>query len=182
MRTVLAALAVVVSLSALPGCQSGKADRTGQTSAGFYAPNFEMLWDVARKEFGRAGFTPDSETSSRETKVMTSRWNTHLAPFSGRGYREQATVTLVPIPNQADRWAVEANVIRQVNTQIEQPMNIGRAEWTDGERMFDKERQIVYGVESFFLGHDVSDRFRSTYGMPAGRAPIAAPPPVQPAK
>lgn len=180
MRTVLAALvvlAVSVAASVLVGCQSGKADRTGQSSTGFYAPNFEMLWDVTRKEMGRAGFTPDTDASGREGKVMTSRWNTNLAPFSGRGYREQATITLVPIPDKPDRWAVEANVIRQVNLQIKEPMNIGRAEWTPGERMFDKEAQIVYGIESFFLGHDVSDRFRSTYGMPAGRTPIEAPPP-----
>lgn len=179
MRTALAAL---VAVSVLLGCQSGKADRTGQTSTGFYAPNFDMLWDIARKEMGRAGYTPDGEASSRETRTLVSRWDTHLAPFSGRGYREQATVTLVPIPDQADRWAVEANVIRQVNKTIKEPMNIAKAEWSEGDRMFDKERQIVYGIESFFLGHDVSDRFRATYGMPAGRTPIEAPKPADGAK
>jgi hypothetical protein len=77
MRTVLAVLVLVAAATLLPACQSGKADRTGQTSAGFYAPNFEMLWDVTRKEMGRAGFTPDQDASSREGKIMQSRWNTH---------------------------------------------------------------------------------------------------------
>ncbi len=180
MRTVLAALALVVAATSLPACQGGKADRTGQTSAGFYAPNFDMLWDITRKEMGRAGFTPDPDASSREGRVMQSRWNTQLAPFSGRGYREQATVTLVPIPDKPDRWAVEANVIRQVNKTIKEPMNIAKAEWSEGDRVAEKESQIVYSIESFFLGHDVSDRFRATYGMPAGRAPIEAPKPTEP--
>jgi hypothetical protein len=87
---------------------------------------------------------------------------------------------LVPIPDQPDRWAVEANVIRQVNKTIKEPMNIAKAEWSDGDRVGEKESQMVYGIESFFLGHEVSDRFRSTYGMPAGRTPIAAPPPAAP--
>jgi hypothetical protein len=180
MRTPLVVLALLVTATTSAACQSGKADRTGQTSAGFYAPNFEMLWEVTRKEMGRAGFTPDGDASSREGRVMQSRWATQLQPFSGRGYREQATVKLVPIPDRPDRWAVEANVIRQVNKTIKEPLNIAKAEWSDGDRVAEKEAQIVYGIESFFLGHDVSDRFRSTYGMPAGRTPIEAPQPVEP--
>lgn len=161
----LAAL-LLVALAAV-GCQGSRADRTGQKSAGFHVADFEILWDVARREMGRNGYVPDSEASSREGKVMTSRWNTQLAPFSGRGQREQATLTFVPVPDQPNRWTVEANVIRQVNKQIKEPMNIVKAEWTDGDRVPEKEGQLVYGIESFFLGHDVSDKFRSSHGMPA---------------
>lgn len=176
MRRLAPVLAAVLVAAAVGGCQGSKVDRTGQASAGFYAPSFEILWEVARKEMGRAGFVPDPEASSRETKVLVSRWSTNLAPFSGRGTREQATVTLRPIPERADHYSVEANVIRQANMNIKAPMDPAKAEWTDGERLPDRERQIAYGVESFFLGHDVSDRFRNTYGMPAGRSPIAPAP------
>jgi hypothetical protein len=171
MRTVL----VLVAAAALAACSS-KPDRTGQTSAGFYVPDFEMLWDVSRKEMARAGFAPDGEASSRETKTLVSRRNTQLMPFSGQGYRDQATVVLREIPDKPDHWAVEVNVLRERNTNLKAPSEIAKAEWTTGQRIPEKERQISFGIESFFLGYDVSSRFRTTYGMGPAREPIAPPP------
>src|SRR5688500_18287589 len=173
MRTALAVLVAV----ALCACSSS-ADRSGQTSEGFYAPDFEVLWDVSRKEMARAGYAPDGEASSRETRTLVSRRNTQLMPFSGQGYREQATVHLREIPDRPSYWAVEVNVLREQNKNIKAPTEIAKAEWSTAERSPERERQIAYGIQSFFTGYDVSNRFRSTYGMPAGREPIAPPEPT----
>src|SRR5437762_1782210 len=107
MRSVLVLLgAAFLGTTALAGCQS-TADKTGQSSEGFYAPDYDTLWDITRRELNRAGFTADIDESSKENRVMVSRWNTQLAPFSMRGHREQATVTLVPIPSRPDYWSVQ---------------------------------------------------------------------------
>jgi hypothetical protein len=155
----------------LAACGS-KRDMSGQASRGFVAPSYEVLWDVAGKEMARAGFPPDLENSSRENKVLTSRWQTQLMQFSGKGWREQATVYLRPVEGQTSRWTVEANVTREYNVNIKEPSNPAKAEWKNPERIGAKERQIVYGIETFFIGHDVSPRFRTDYGMPAESAPI----------
>ncbi len=166
------ALAATLVFVPLAACQSGKADMTGQSTEGFYAPNYDTLWDVTRRELNRAKFTADLENSDKANHVMVSRWNTHLAPFAMKGWREQATVTLRPVPGREGYWTVEANVIRQNNKQGKAPMEPSMADWTPGDRDTEREARLVYSIEAFFLGGDVSERFRTRYGMPAGRTPV----------
>jgi hypothetical protein len=171
MRRPLVLLAAALLLC---GCSS-KRDTSGQASRGFAAPDYEILWDVAGKEMARAGFPPDLDASNRDARVLVSRWQTQLMPFAGRGWREQATVRLVPVEGQANRWTIEANVTRESNTNVKEPSNPAKAEWENPERIAAKERQIVYGIETFFIGHDVSPRFRTDYDMPAAPAPVIPP-------
>lgn len=171
------ALALLVLAALLPACQSN-VDKTGQHSEGFYVPSYDTLWDVTRQELNRAGFTADLEASNKAGRVMVSRWGTHLMPFSMKGWREQATVTIHPVDGRENYWSVEANVIRQNNKTTREPMNPAMADWTDGERDEAKEQRIVYAIERFFMGDDVSERFRMKYGMPAGHEPVKATPPA----
>jgi hypothetical protein len=171
MRLPLALLAAVLLLAA---CSTGKRDMSGQASRGFAVPDYEILWDVAGKEMARAGFPPDLDASNRDGRVLVSRWQVQLMQFAGRGWREQATLRLVPVEGQANRWTVEANVTREYNTEVKEPSNPAKAKWESPERIGTKERQIVYGIETFFIGHDVSPRFRTDYDMPAA-SPVIAP-------
>ena len=175
-----AALAATLVAVVLAGaaCQS-KADRTGLASRGFYSPDFESVWDVSAREMARAGYTPDMENSSKETKTMVSRWSLSLQPFSNQGYREQATLTFHEVEDQPNRWTVEANVLREGNSNIKHPSNAVAAKWETGTRVPEKERSLVGRIELFFVPRGVSPEFRARYGMP--RAPETdAPPPVTP--
>src|SRR5690349_11212938 len=97
--TLPAAVLFVVALAAaaaLPACQS-KADRTGQSTQGFYAPSYEALWGVAEQEMTRQHYAIDRDESSKENHVMVSRWETQLHQFSFKGYRDQATLYFRPV-------------------------------------------------------------------------------------
>jgi hypothetical protein len=168
-RTFLLALAML-----LAACGS-KRDMSGQASRGFLAPSFEVLWDVAGREMARAGYPPDQENSTRESQTLVSRWQVQLMPFGGKGIREQATVYLHPVSGETNRWTVEANVTREHNMNQKDPGNAAVAEWKQSERVPGKERQIVYGIETFFIGHEVSPRFRTDYDMPGAPAPVTPP-------
>jgi hypothetical protein len=173
MRRILSFL--LLPALAVTACSSGKRDTTGRPSKGFVVPSYEVLWDVAKKEMGRAGFPADLENSNQEARVLVSRWQTQLMPFGGKGRREQATVTLIPEDGSQTRWSVQANVIRESNMDLKDPSDPGKAEWKNPERVDAKERQIVYGIESFFIGHEVSPRFRTDYDVPEGKGTLTAP-------
>jgi hypothetical protein len=164
MRIALAA--ALAALSALSACAT-KADRTGLVSRGFYSPDFDTVWDVAQMEMQRTGFAPDHDASSKEARTLTSRWSNHMSPFSGRGYREQATLTFREVPDQPNRWTVEANVIREQNMAIVAPQNPIVAKWENPVRVPESEHLLASNVERFFLPRDVSSAFRSRYGMPS---------------
>lgn len=176
-RLPAALLVALVGLALLPGCSSGP-DRTGRTSEGFFAPSFDVLWDTAEAELRREGFAPDRDASSKQTKIMSTRWTTQLMPFSGAGYRDQATLRFFEVPDRPNYWTIEANVIREKNMNVKNPGNAGLAKWENGSRMPEIESSIVNGIEMFFLGHDVSPQFRARYGLPSGRTPIAPPAPA----
>ncbi|MCC7138977.1 MAG: hypothetical protein IT460_11195 [Planctomycetes bacterium] len=178
MRAPLAVLALAAVLLPVAGCASSR-DRAGKPTKGFYAPDSAMLWEVTRREMKRAGFTPDLDASTTD-QMLVSRWDSHLYPFSNKGYREQATITLVPDPDKTGWWTAEANVTREWNTEVREPLNPAKAKWERPERVADKETRIVAAIESFFLGRDVSDRFRADYDVPSD-AP-AVPPTRDPSK
>lgn len=173
MRRALVVLAAVLLALPVAACASSR-DRSGKATKGFYAPDEGMLWEVTRREMKRAGFAPDLEASTTN-QVLVSRWDVHLNPFSNKGWREQATITLVRDPEKAGFWTAEANVTREWNTETREPLNAAKASWERPERVPDKESRLVSAIESFFLGRDVSDRFRTDYDMPAGGPPAVPP-------
>jgi|GEM_PF-1859860 len=170
-------LAAVIGTALLPAC-SGGPDRTGRTSEGFYAPGFDVLWDTAQAEMRREGFAPDRDASSKQTKILTSRWTTQLMPFSGAGYRDQATLKFFEIADKPNYYTIEANVIRENNMNVKDPGNPRVAKWENGTRVPEVESSLVNGIEMFFIGHDVSPQFRARYGMTPGRTAIPPPPPA----
>ena len=176
-RLLVALIVVALGTASLPACSSGP-DRTGRTSEGFYAPSFDVLWDTAETELKREGFAPDRDNSSKQTKILSSRYKTQLMPFSGSGYRDQATLKFFEVPGRPSYWTIEANVIREQNMNVKNPGNANLAKWENGTRQPDIESSLVHGIEMFFLGHDVSPQFRARYGLPAGREPLAPPAPA----
>jgi hypothetical protein len=168
------ALLPAAALLALSACTGGRADTTGQVSRGFYSPDFDTVWEVAHAEMARGQFTVDVDASSKEGRILVSRWSLSLSPFAGKGYREKATVTFHEVPGQPNRWTVEANVLREQNGAMVQPSNPVVAKWENPMRVPEKERLLMSNIERFFVPRDVSPEFRSRYGMPAATYPEPA--------
>ena len=176
----LRSLLLTTTAIAAGGCSTGQADRTGQSTQGFFAPSFESLWDIGDRALRAAAFRPDPEESSRQTKTMVSRHNVQLSPFSFKGYRDQATVYFHPVEGRENYYTVEANVVRQLNKNMKEPLVHIRAEWDAGTRIPESERMIVHSIETFFIGRDVSPELRQRYDMGPGRTVIPAPAPANP--
>ncbi len=170
------ALLIVACASTFAGCSSN-VDRAGRSTQGFFVPSFETLWERAATEMRDTGYPVDIEASNRATKTLVSRWDTTLVPFSGKGTREQATLTLHPVEGRDNYWTVEANVIREQNMNIMDPANPRAAEWKNGARVPEQEAMLVHRIETWFLGYEVSPQFRDRYGMGAGRTVVPPTPP-----
>jgi hypothetical protein len=148
----------------LAGCQSGKTKGAERTD-GFPAPDREIVFDVAARTLRQQGYSIDLENSSPETGVLVTRWTTQLAPFSGQGQRDKATVWVREVPGHANYYVVEANVVREQNMEIVQPGNPIKAEWENAQRVPEVERILVRQIESYFLGNDFSPELRRRYGI-----------------
>ena len=166
------ALLLALCVSPLAGCSSSP-DRTGRSTQGFFVPSYDTLWERANEELRQAGYPPDVDGSNKVGKVLVSRWDTTLMPFSGKGTREQATLTFHEVPDRPNYWTVEANVLREQNMNLKEPANPRKAEWKNSSRVPEQERLIVHRIETFFLGYEVSPQFRDRYGLGKGREVIA---------
>jgi hypothetical protein len=169
-------LALLVLVPALMAACQSKPDTTGKRTDGFPAPGKDVVAQVAVTTLRDSGYIPDPEASSIENGVVVSRWSMSLQPFSGMGFREQATVRIHDVPGRPDYYVVETNVLRQQNDNMVQPSNPVVAEWTSGERNTDMEQLITGRIQAAFLPADVSTEFRQRYGMqPRPETRIEAP-------
>jgi hypothetical protein len=163
MRTTRLLPALLVPL--LVACQGGRPDTTGLSSDGFPAPDKGMVYAAAIDALRQQGFTADSSASSDVQGVVTTRYKLNLAPFSGQGYREKATVRIKDLPNHPSHYTVEVNVLREINKNITQPSNPVAAEWASPERVQDIENLIKSRIEMRFIASDASDAFRRERGL-----------------
>ena len=165
-----------VLLLSLPACQSSKADTSGLVGDGFPAPGREMVYDAAVRAVQGQGFSIDPSGSSVQGGVVESVWYTSLQPFAGKGYRDKITVRIRDVPQRADYYRVETNVIRETNTNLADPSNVMMAEWDNPTRVRDMENLITRTIEMEFLTGEPSDKFRRRYDLPQGNSPrIRAP-------
>ena len=180
--------ALALLLAALPACESTRTDLVGgsvsektvqrfQTEPGlrgdgFPAPNRQVVWEAVARVLREMRYIPNSEDSAPESGVVVTRWRSSLSTFSRDGFRERATVRVLPVPGRSGYWHTEANVIRQQNNNISDPGNPLSAEWATPQRQSNIERLINQRVEQFFLPNRVSDTFRRQHNMPdAGSSP-----------
>ncbi|MHC5009520.1 MAG: hypothetical protein ACYTG6_01065 [Planctomycetota bacterium] len=163
MKTSALILSILIVATA---CSSGP-PQGAVTSDGFPAPDKALVFDAARRAMDKQGFSPDLDASSLETGTLVSRWKLSLQPFSGQGYRDQATMTIKEVPGRANYFTVDSRVIRQMNDNMEQPSNPIAADWSTGERVAELEQILNQRVEMFFLPTGVSSGFRERYSMPA---------------
>ncbi len=166
-------LALVLVPLLLGGCQSGgKGDPAGLVSEGFPAPDKSLVFDAAMEAMRQQGFTPDSSASSEAQGLIVSRYKLVLAPFSGQGYRDKATIRIAEVPDRPSYYTVEANVLREPNNNLTQPSNPIAAEWGGATRVEEHENILRSRVEMRFSAPGASPAFRKDRGLaPAGAAP-----------
>ncbi|MFM8979758.1 MAG: hypothetical protein ACKOSS_04765 [Planctomycetia bacterium] len=152
-------------LGLLPGCQASKGDPTGMESEAFPAPDMGMVYEAAQEAMRQQGFTADSSESSEAQGLVVSRYRLTMAPFSGQGHRDKATVRIKAAPSRPAYWIAEVNVLRQPNTNITEPSNPIAASWGDAVRVNELENVIRARIEMAFAGQGVSDAFRRERGM-----------------
>jgi hypothetical protein len=156
---------LLLCVALLTACQG--VDTTGQSSEGFAAPDKSMVFDSAVQALRAQGFTPDSSASSEAAGVVITRHKLDLAPFSGHGYRDKATVRVHEVPARCGYYTVEVNVLREYNDNISQPSNPIAGEWRQAVRVPELENLIKSRVEMAYISPDASTHFRETYGLPA---------------
>src|SRR5262245_14508755 len=174
MRTALALLAAAL-VSGLAACHSAGPDRTGQSTAGFFSPTQDDIWEVAEREMNRQGFAVDSEESSKTTGTLVSRWVVNLHPFSHHGYRDQATMRIHGVEGRSGYYTVEANVVRQINKNIKEPTNPPGVAGAGGSRVPEVERILKATAEMSSVGNEVSDKSRARYNRAPAQPKIPAP-------
>ena len=166
--------AVVALALALVACQSGgggAATEGGVRSDGFPAPSRYAIYDTAQRVLREQQMAVDTDASSMEGGVVVSRWRASLSPFSREGFREKATVRIVPVAGRTGYWRTETNVVRQINADTRQPDNAMAADWTEDARNPQLEALINRRIEMFFLPSDVSPVFRRQHGMGESDSP-----------
>jgi hypothetical protein len=169
-RPILLSVASALAASALLLGACNSVDTKGQRSDGFPAPSQEMVYEASVLALREQGFVVDPDSSSPTAGVVKTRWDMSLQPFSGQGWRDQATVRIHPVPERPNHFTVEANVVREMNDNISQPSNAIMADWRTAVRVPETENVITRRIEMYFLVPDASPEFRTRYGLPAGRS------------
>ena len=118
--------ALVCAVLGLVGCQLTPKIDPAWSTAELAAPSENVLWAVAGQELQRSGF-PVGSDADPSTLVMRTGWSTHLAPFRGDGFREQAEVRFESVA--PERWRVEVRVLRENNMDMKRPIDPSSAEW-----------------------------------------------------
>jgi hypothetical protein len=112
--------------SLLAGCKSGAPE--GQwVSARVSAGHERLLLEVTELALRKSGF-PVGAGLDPARLTATSGWKNSLAPFKGKGYREQATVKFTRQPEK-QRYQVDVRVARETNEDIARPMDLSYAQW-----------------------------------------------------
>jgi hypothetical protein len=157
----------LLALVGLSACQSGgRADPAGMVSNSFPAPDKSLVYEAAADALRQQGMTPDSSVSSPDQGLLVSRHKLVMAPFSGQGHRDKATVRIQEDPARPSYYTVEVNVTREMNGNITEPSNPIAASWGNPERVTELENVIRARIEMRFAPLGASDAFRRERGMP----------------
>lgn len=150
---------------ALAACSTSKTVTGTAPSDGFPAPDKEFVWDVAARALQDSGMQPSTEMSSMQTWTLVTHWRQSPQPFSGQGFRQQATVKIYDVPGRPGYYYTETQVKRQINDNMEEPSKLTVARWGDETRCAELESLINRRIEMHFLQPGPSENFRQRYGV-----------------
>ena len=163
-------LLLVAGCTGLQGASAGglldRSDTTCCSSDGFPAPSKVVAWQSATQVLKEQGYIPDPELTDSNEGYIETRWKLSLQPFAGQGFRERASVKVIPIKGRPNYFRLDTNVMRQMNHNMTQPNSLTAAEWAAGTRNSGMERLINNQVAMMFASGDVSTRYRDMHGLP----------------
>ena len=119
------AAACALLVCSLAGCASSEKD-SDWVSAPVAAPSEQILWDVIVQALQRERY-PVGAGLDPVTRTAVSGWRNDLAPFRGEGFRERATVQVVPLP--AGQFETRVRVEVERNMDIVRPLDLQFAKW-----------------------------------------------------
>ena len=79
--------------------------------------------------------------------TATSGWKISLAPFKGKGFREQAVVQFTR-ETQPGRYKAEVRVKRERNEDLVRPMDLTYAQWEAEPDDVERARVVLHFIEA----------------------------------
>jgi hypothetical protein len=147
-RLLLALVAIFSVVATLSGCAS---EPPAQWATGTVTASSErVLWQVTILALEKTDF-PVGARLDPATLTATSGWKYSLAPFRGKGFREQCEVHYTPTgPRDYD---VQVRVRREKNMDIVQPLDVTYAQWEADADNPERAGVVLQYVKSL-LGHE----------------------------
>lgn len=152
-RLALACIAPLVACAvALTGaCQEFKAAMSGAAEPVWVggevaAATERILWQICALTLRHEGFPPGAGFDPVDNTAV-SGWKMSLAPFKGKGWREQAQIRF--LKSQPGYYKVEVRVWRQANQDMAKPLDPAYADWQDVKDDVDRAQILLQGIKSW---------------------------------
>ena len=110
-----------------------------------------LLMDCTALAIQKSGF-PVGAGIDPGRLVAVSGWHNSLAPFRGKGYREQAEVRYTRV--SAGKYKASVRVRREKNDDILHPLDISYAVWKPEPDNVERARSVMQHIQSL-LGTSV---------------------------
>jgi hypothetical protein len=128
------------------------------------ASSERVLWEVTILALEKTGFPIGAKLEPGKL-VATSGWMISLAPFRGKGFREQCEIRYSP--ESEGEYKVEVRVRREKNEDLLHPLDLSYAEWV-AEPDNPERAQIVLQYIRGLLGTSRPAATRSGAALSAG--------------
>lgn len=136
---------ILLLLLAAAGCKA-PAPPAQWVSARVQAGNERLLFEVTELAFRKRSF-PVGAGLDPARLTATSGWRVSLAPFKGKGRRDQAVVQFTR-EKEPGRYKAEVRVRRERNEDIVRPMDLTYADWEADQDDVEAARVVLQFIVS----------------------------------
>lgn len=159
MNAIVKLVAAFLVLAGLCASCGSTAPRPEWVSTKVEAGNERLLLEVTELALRKTGF-PVGAGLDPANLSATSGWKISLAPFKGKGYREQAIVKYTRVA--PGKFGVDVRVRRERNEDLVRPMDLTYAEWEPDPDNAERARVVLHFVQSLLsTGEEVLQKPRS---------------------
>lgn len=109
------------------------------------ASSERVLWEVTLLSLEKSGFPIGARVDPAKLHAI-SGWMISLAPFRGKGYREQCEVRYTPAGPRT--WKVAVRVRREKNDDLVRPLDLTYAQWVPEPDNEERARIVLQYVKS----------------------------------
>ena len=149
-KLVLALAILLATIFVLGGCASSE-PKGEWVSTKVQAGNERLLLEVTELALRKTGF-PVGAGLDPAHLTATSGWKISLAPFKGKGWREQAIVKYTR--EKPGHFGVDVRVRRDRNEDLVRPMDLTYADWEPDPDNTERARVILHFIQSLLSSGD----------------------------